>query len=135
MFVADKDTSDLNTERIQEMKEDSDLATHCEKVGICVIALLNPQAESFHNDVGVLQELFTKRRNDPLGFYWVDAPPRPALMEGFSIVRSELPTIVALSKGKLRFGVLREQLTLNNADTFLNGILNGRISTMTIQVT
>lgn len=126
--------SNLNAERIHEIKEDTDLVTQCGKVGICVIALLDPQADSFPKDTEVLQQLFMKRRSDPLGFVWVEAPPRTALMGGFSVVRSELPTVVALSRSKMRFGVLREQLTLSNTDTFLNGILNGRISTMALQV-
>ncbi|GMH42272.1 hypothetical protein BSKO_10191 [Bryopsis sp. KO-2023] len=119
--------------KVSEITDTEAMQTSCEKVGICAIALLDKNSETFDEDLKAVGQLALKRAGDPLGFYWVDVKGRSKLLEGFSVVRSDVPLVVALSARKMRFALMRETMTMEHMDEFLNGVLSGRVRTAPIQ--
>lgn len=130
----EKSSSAFDATSVIEVDVDDELQSHCKKVGICVVGMLDRSSASFSADLNMLQNLAIKRSSDPLGFFWVDSADRTLFLDGLSVLKSDLPTLVAVSEHKMRYAVLREDMSLSNADHFLNGIMSGRERTAILQV-
>eukprot|EP01025_Chloroclados_australasicus_P006654 TRINITY_DN12126_c0_g1_i7.p1 TRINITY_DN12126_c0_g1~~TRINITY_DN12126_c0_g1_i7.p1 ORF type:complete len:528 (+),score=88.55 TRINITY_DN12126_c0_g1_i7:206-1585(+) len=115
---------------VKEVSAQEDFRESClEAGGICVIGLFDPQVPNFEEYLEILQDVADKRPNDPLRFIWVDAAKQPQFRESFQVSIGQLPTVVAYSGKKDRFGILFATYTEQHIGEMLDGVMRGSVAT------
>eukprot|EP01026_Neomeris_dumetosa_P007935 TRINITY_DN12475_c1_g2_i2.p1 TRINITY_DN12475_c1_g2~~TRINITY_DN12475_c1_g2_i2.p1 ORF type:complete len:299 (+),score=54.83 TRINITY_DN12475_c1_g2_i2:3-899(+) len=123
-------TANLATKRLQEVSNQEDFDNGCINAGgICVIGLLDKKSPEYEMNWSILQMVANARVNNPLQFVVVDAATQPQFIDSFQVSLTHLPTVVAYSPRKERFGVLFSTFTDEHINELLDGILKGSIST------
>lgn len=117
------------------MDDNTTFAAECgDKMGLCVVSVLDPSAKEHEQQLDELMVLARIRSDQPLHFVWVDATRQPSFVEAFGLQRSDAPAAIALAAKKRRFKILPGAFDAKNLDSLLDGLLSGRERTMSIQV-
>ncbi|MEW5301253.1 MAG: hypothetical protein WDW36_004124 [Sanguina aurantia] len=118
------------------LQDDPALAARCTaQPGLCLLALLDPAAAGHGKTLQSLALVAARREGQPLHFGWIDARGQQPLLSAFNVLRSDLPTLVAVSPSKLRFAVSQgDSITdTKRMDAFIDGVLSAKIRTSPLQ--
>eukprot|EP01023_Acetabularia_acetabulum_P024569 TRINITY_DN2369_c0_g1_i4.p1 TRINITY_DN2369_c0_g1~~TRINITY_DN2369_c0_g1_i4.p1 ORF type:complete len:749 (-),score=166.87 TRINITY_DN2369_c0_g1_i4:288-2534(-) len=118
--------------QLQELQRQEEFESICQNAGgICVIGFMNPDSPAHEQHVEILQAVADKRPRDPLRFIWLDATKQPQFIDTFQVSASQIPTVVAYSPTKERFGTLYSTFTAQHIHELLDGVMRGSVATIT----
>lgn len=121
--------------KVTHVDDNATFAAECgDKLGLCVLSVLDPSAPEHERQVDELLTLARLRSGQPLHFVWVDASRQPSFVEAFGLQRSDAPAAIALASTKRRFKILPGAFDAKSLNSLLDGLLSGKERTMSIQV-
>lgn len=104
------------------------------KLGLCVIAALDPKAgdpEDHAENLQTLQQAQQRMHSEPFQFMWVNSRSRPSFVTSLGGTPAGGPQLTVLSPSKLRFKPLTNTpLVVESVIKALRGVLGGQIGTL-----
>lgn len=125
----EKDEGSDATVEVAEVADDKSFEETCKvESGICIISLVEPTQQESH--VSTLSKVAGGRVGQPLAFMFVVATAQPQLLSAYNVLRSDLPTVVALSRRKMRYATMTASYTAEDINNFIDSVLSGRTKTL-----
>lgn len=125
----------LNKSEVIEVTTSAQFQQHCTpQSSICIIALLDGRSSNHQQHLSVVKAVAEKHAHQPLAFVHVNASQQRTLREHFSVSTEQLPAMIALSAGRLRYAAMQPPFGELSANNLIRGVLSGSALTTSLQV-
>eukprot|EP00052_Salpingoeca_macrocollata_P009964 m.78099 g.78099 ORF g.78099 m.78099 type:complete len:510 (+) comp17334_c0_seq3:79-1608(+) len=125
-------TTNFKPEKIFELTADTKDACGENKLGLCVVLLVDGSPQAAADRAARIETLEKVQyspvhKGRPLHFMWVDGLCHRSFAEAFGVVPESMPSVVAFSPKKKKAALMVGAFEKNTISTFISGVLGGKV--------